>query len=635
MKAAVLEALGEAGLRRPAAVNAALAANDRIKYGLALLQMAAAHADEPDRPVADLKHERIACGIADRTLDAVAETARREGSRYQIPGGARLLERIAADIRQMAAPVIEADGGSFAGRLDALLAAMPEASGDMLDAAALAALTRAGKPGADSLHQLVMDLHKALNAQQAALAEETIDGASAYGLAADDRGRVRAFMAGLNRTAALKFDHPGLGTTATRGDGTLVIQNDIGATDAHVIVVRAEGLAVSVTYTDVHQERLRFFQDMLARWQPSWSGGQLGSLGSTEFHLVTGRFTAANEARCRAYLEFLGSRLVFLIDWNRARKELRSFLPNAARVALLRWAAEEEVGHRGFLELGGARLVNQAIEAVAGSAIHFGDRLCDVLGVEETEAFLGLVLRTAAEGLTARQSASLIRDRVRAELARHLSNEERRLLGVAAERAGLIFELASLVRDAVLAVAAGEEIGVAAAGARAFEHDADRLVIETWRAVKRQPDCAPFLPLLRSADGAADELEEAAFLLRLLTARPPADPVLDPLRALAALLVETAQEWVKVLAHAAHVPDPGSAEAIDDLLTALDRVMALEHQVDDAERLLAEAALRHAADFRDLHIYTALGDKLEAAADALKRSSLLLREEVLEDVLGA
>ena len=63
--------------------------------------------------------------------------------------------------------------------------------------------------------------------------------------------------------------------------------------------------------------------------------------------------------------------------------------------------------------------------------------------------------------------------------------------------------------------------------------------------------------------------------------------------------------------------------------------MALEHEVDDAERLLAEAALRHAADFRDLHVYTALGDKLEAAADALMRSSLLLREEVLGDVLGA
>ena len=261
---------------------------------------------------------------------------------------------------------------------------------------------------------------------------------------------------------------------------------------------------------------------------------------------------------------------------------MRRFLPNPARVALLRWAAEEEVGHRGFLELGGARLVNQAIEAVAGSAIHFGDRLSDVLGVDETEAFLRFVLRMAAEGLAARQSASLIRDRVRAELARHLSNEERRLLGVAAEQAGLIFELASLVRDAVWRRRARR--WAVPRRARGFEHDADRLVIETWRAVRRRPDYGAFLPLLHSADDAADELEEAAFLLRLLTPRPPADPALEPLQSLAALLVETAQEWVKALAHAAHLHDPGSAEAIDDLLTALDRVMALEHQADDAAR---------------------------------------------------
>jgi uncharacterized protein Yka (UPF0111/DUF47 family) len=633
MKSEVLAAIGEQSLRRPAAVNAALAANDRIKYALALLQIAAAHAEAPDPPVADLKHERIACGIADRTLDSLVETTRREGSSYQMPGARRLLERIAGDVREMAAPVIEADGRAFAARLDALLAAMPKAGGDMLEADALAAMTRAGKPGADSLHQLVIDLHKALNAQQAALAEETIDGASAYGLAADDRARVAAFMAGLNRTAPLKFDHPGLGTTATRCGGTLVIQNDIGATDAHVIVVHVRELTVEVTYSDVHEERLGFFQDMLASCQPSWSGDRPGSLGATEFHLVTGHFSATDEAQCRAYLEFLGSRLVFLIDWNRARKQLRGFLPNAARIALLHWAADREIGHRGFLELGGARLVNQAIEAVAGSAIHFGDRLCDVLGVDETAVFLRFVLRAATEGLRARQSASLIRDRVRAELARHLSNEERRLLGVAAEHAGLIFELASRLRDAMLAPR--EEAGRAAARARDFEHDADQLVVETWQAVRRRPDCASFLPLLRAADDAADELEEAAFLLRLLPARAAADLVLEPLQSLAALLVEATQEWVKVLADAAHVREPGSAEAIDDLLTGLDRVSALEHQADDAERLLAEAALRHAADFRDLHICTTLGDKLEEAADALKRSSVLLREEILGDVLGA
>ncbi len=89
---------------------------------------------------------------------------------------------------------------------------------------------------------------------------------------------------------------------------------------------------------------------------------------------------------------------MFLIDWNRARKQLRAFLRGPDRLALLRWAAEAEVGHRGFLELGGARLVNQAIEATAGSAMHFGDRLCDVLGDAETLEFLRFVFRTATEG---------------------------------------------------------------------------------------------------------------------------------------------------------------------------------------------------------------------------------------------
>ena len=70
---------------------------------------------------------------------------------------------------------------------------------------------------------------------------------------------------GVNRTAKLKFNHPGLATTATRNGGRLMIQNDIGTTDAHVIVIHVEGLTVNVTYTDLHAERLSFFQDMLNR----------------------------------------------------------------------------------------------------------------------------------------------------------------------------------------------------------------------------------------------------------------------------------------------------------------------------------------------------------------------------------
>jgi hypothetical protein len=34
-----------------------------------------------------------------------------------------------------------------------------------------------------------------------------------------------------------------------------------------------------------------------------------------------------------------------------------------------------------------------------------------------------------------------------------------------------------------------------------------------------------------------------------------------------------------------------------------------------------------------LHLFAAIGGKLEAAADALKHASLILREHVLEDVI--
>ena len=122
------------------------------------------------------------------------------------------------------------------------------------------------------------------------------------------------------------------------------------------------------------------------------------------FYLATGRFEAKDADSCCAYLEFLGSRLVFLIDWNHARKQLRGFLRGPDRLALLSWAAETETGHRGFLELGGARLVNQAIEATAGSSMHFGDRLCEVLGDAEALNFLRFVFRTATEGLLSGQS---------------------------------------------------------------------------------------------------------------------------------------------------------------------------------------------------------------------------------------
>jgi uncharacterized protein Yka (UPF0111/DUF47 family) len=438
-------------------------------------------------------------------------------------------------------------------------------------------------------------------------------------------------MAGVNRTAKLKFNHPGLATTATRVADRLVIQNDIGTTDAHVIVIHVVELAVSVTYTDVHPERLAFFKDMLRAEAVTWDKESTAVLAAgSPFFMATGHIEAKDTDSCRAYLEFLGSRLVFLIDWNQARKQLRGFLRGPDRVTLLVWAAENEIGHRGFLELGGARLVNQAIEATAGSSVHFGDRLCEVLGDAQALNCLRFVFQAATEGLLANQSRALIHDRIRVTLAAQFSNEERQLLSIAANHAGLIFELAGLVCDGLHAGADGAD--KRAHRARRFERDADHLVIETREAVRLRPDYAIFLPMLEAADDAADGLENASFLLDLnaLHGKP-----LHLLHTLAGLLEEASQEWIKAVGHATQIGLAGSALETEDFLAAIDRLGIIERQADDAERELTASAIQNARDFRELYLFTTIGGQLEAASDAMRHASLILRDHMFEDVIDA
>jgi hypothetical protein len=139
MKTRILAALGENGLQQAGALNAGLAANDRIKYAFSLLQMAIGHAQHPDEPAASLKQERLAAGIDDTQLDATVEGALAVGKQVRVPGSAHILERIDDDMRLMAAPALAAplaSGGSgFKDRLAALLSARPTAKDDLVDPA--------------------------------------------------------------------------------------------------------------------------------------------------------------------------------------------------------------------------------------------------------------------------------------------------------------------------------------------------------------------------------------------------------------------------------------------------------------------------------------------------------------------
>jgi uncharacterized protein Yka (UPF0111/DUF47 family) len=201
------------------------------------------------------------------------------------------------------------------------------------------------------------------------------------------------------------------------------------------------------------------------------------------------------------------------------------------------------------------------------------------------------------------------------------------MLRLALDHAALIFEIATLARDGLHSDQSGAE--KRAHRARRYEHDADQLVSKLRSAVLQRPDYAVFLPLVEAADDAADALEDVVFFLELdaLEGKPAA-----LLQELGELLVGASQEWIKALGDGKEIGRLAGRDEIQGFLAAFDRIAALEHQADDAERAVTAAAIRHARDFRQLHLFTAIASRLEAASDALRHASLILHEHVLKDV---
>jgi len=646
-KVAIIDALGERALLLPRRLQEALAANDRLKVYFTLLQAAERHADHPDAPVADFASERHAAGMDGEPDLSIANSHRTADGDLRVPGATAMRAHILADLSAMQAPVTLAaaaeDAAALGARLQSLTAQLPAFADDHIPDGVIAAITRASRSaGADSLHTLVMDLHRAINALHASLAEEDLDGAHVWQVTDADRALIRAFMTGLNRTAPLKFSHPGLATTVTRVGERLLIQNDIGTTDAHVFVLHIEGLTATCTYTDVHAQRLAFFQSLLKPFAVEWTKPHIrhGATGDAEenYYLCVGRFAAQDPGNLAGYLQYLGSRLVFLIDWNRARKRLREFLPKDDVLRLLRWAADRDYGHRGFLQLGGERLVYEALEFAQRTPLHYGERLYEALGAEAAYDYLQFVLREASTGLREQRSERFIRDEIKAELARRFRSAHSSLLTLALNHAERVFDLATVVQEGLLRHAepqAAETLARAAERALKWEQEGDAIVSRVRSLASRTAQPRVYAELLHAADEAADGLEEAAFLLTHLTAVAPPERVIKPLQALAALLVAGAQESVRMFEAASHVTREGAREDLQDFFASIERISAIERSSDIAERAVTSTLLTSACEARALHLVARLSQVLEQAADGLALSALKLRDHLLNDIMTA
>jgi hypothetical protein len=67
-------------------------------------------------------------------------------------------------------------------------------------------------------------------------------------------------------------------------------------------------------------------------------------------------------------------------------------------VSLLTWAADNNIGHRAFLQAGDVHLVHSALERAAPALLRNGSRLDDLLGRDAARLFLMAVLRIASAG---------------------------------------------------------------------------------------------------------------------------------------------------------------------------------------------------------------------------------------------
>ena len=345
------------------------------------------------------------------------------------------------------------------------------------------------------------------------------------------------------------------------------------------------------------------------------------------FYESVGTFTAGDRDELARFLTHAGSRLVFLIDWNRARKALGAFVPKVDAISLLGEAADVGYGHRGFLEMGGDQLVFDAMATVIRTPLRYGEDLDDVVGLDDARAFLQTVLRTCSIGLREQRSRTLIEAQVRTELSRLVRTHGERLLGPVAEHAAVVLDIARGLRDQLRASSEGLGLDQAAAAgaAKEREHRADELVVFVRTVVARRPDADACRHVIELADDAADAFEEAAFIVSLLPGMPLPFPDVVPVTELGELTVASAEAYVAAVEAARGV----GPVAIQATLEAVDAIAGLERRMDDAERRVASDLARHqAVEAKTFVLASRLCAQCERAVDALTHAALALRDRL-------
>jgi hypothetical protein len=353
------------------------------------------------------------------------------------------------------------------------------------------------------------------------------------------------------------------------------------------------------------------------------------------YHLSVATYRGKDEQDLERFLRHLGSRIVFLIDWNRARKRLRNFVLNNDAIDILHWAAEEEIGHVAFLELGGDRLIFDALELASRIPLRYGEPLHQILGREKTIQFLQFVLRTATRGLLSNTSVLLLKDEIRAELLQYFRSAQEGIIELCGEHVSYSIEIGTVLESSLSIIQHGGDTRVVTANAqraKVWERRADDLVNRVRTLSKRIEDVAYYADLIFVSDDIADYLEEASFYTTLVPYNRDATPIYDQLFGMSDLALKGCRGYLKALIAAQDFHRTSMREDMQEFLKAVDEVFHLEQIADEALRNTERVIYDRSANFKEFRLYLEIAANIEEATNSLMKGVMLIRDRMLESV---
>jgi len=304
---------------------------------------------------------------------------------------------------------------------------------------------------------------------------------------------------------------------------------------------------------------------------------------------------------------------------------------------LLKWAADNNIGHEAFLNAGDVRLIHNALDRAAPTQLHYGARLDEILGRDAAKRFLMSVLRIASTGAARRSSPRLIDDEIEAELMMYLQRSDRSFLGAVVDHAMVIAEMVDWIRRAIAQLKNHQHPDGAGSAAllKSWKTDAGIIISRTRRSIDTVEHGAQLRRLLSEGDKAVKVLDEAAFVLTLLPNGIDSG-VADLLDQLADLTSRAVREYVRCLEDARDLSRGAARPDLERFLVTVDRLVTLEDSCDEAERAIRERVLRGpSSDFREVYVLAELTRRLDLATDSVVQSGLLVRDYVLSIAPGA